>query len=152
MTRVSEIMTSDITTIAADDSCHEAIARMVRHKIRHLPVVDCAGLLCGIVTDRDLRHQLFKPTVFRAVGTVPVEQLLSATRVRDVMSSPVISIGPDTDVQEAARIMAEDRLGSLPVVERGRITGIVTETDVLRRIVGVNACCTDVETIVVSYP
>jgi len=48
--------------------------------------------------------------------------------------------------------MAEEKLGSLPVVDRGRIVGIVTETDLLRHIVGADACCTDVEAIVVSYP
>jgi predicted transcriptional regulator len=51
-----------------------------------------------------------------------------------------------------ARVMAEQKLGSLPVVDRGRVVGIVTETDVLRRIVGADACCSDVEAIVVSYP
>jgi acetoin utilization protein AcuB len=143
---------SGIVTVEAGASCHDAVAQMVRNKIHHLPVVERSGVLCGIVTDRDLRHQLFSPRVFRSVGTVPVEELLAGTPVREVMSSPVISVGPDTDLQEAARIMAEDKLGSLPVVEHGRIVGIVTETDLLRRIVGANACCSDVETIVVSYP
>lgn len=153
MTRVNEIMTSGgVVTVEASASCHDAVTQMVRNKIRHLPVVEGTGTLCGIVTDRDLRHQLFAPQMFRSIGTVPVEELLAATPVRNVMSSPVISVGPDTDLQKAARIMAEEKLGSLPVVERGRIVGIVTETDLLRRIVGDNACCADVETIVVSYP
>jgi CBS domain-containing protein len=141
-----------VVTVEASASCHDAVTQMVRNKIRHLPVVEGTGTLCGIVTDRDLRHQLFAPQMFRSIGTVPVEELLAATPVRNVMSSPVISVGPDTDLQKAARIMAEEKLGSLPVVERGRIVGIVTETDLLRRIVGDNACCADVETIVVSYP
>jgi acetoin utilization protein AcuB len=153
VTRVNEIMTSGgVVTVEASASCHDAVTQMIRNKVRHLPVVESTGTLCGIVTDRDLRHQLFAPQMFRSIGTVPVEELLAATPVRNVMSSPVISVGPDTDLQEAARIMAEEKLGSLPVVERGRIVGIVTETDLLRRIVGDNACCADVETIVVSYP
>lgn len=151
MTPVSKIMSSGTVTVEGSASCHDAVTQMVRNKIRHLPVVD-RGMLCGIVTDRDLRHQLFRPEVFRQIGTVPVEEILSKTRVRDVMSSPVISIGPDTEVPEAARIMADAKLGSLPVVDRGHIVGIVTETDLLRRIVGANACCAEVETIVVSYP
>ena len=64
----------------------------------------------------------------------------------------MISVSPNTDLQEATRIMAEEKLGSLPVVARGRLVGIVTDTDLLRRIVGDNACCADVETIVASYP
>jgi acetoin utilization protein AcuB len=70
---------------------------------------------------------------------VPVERLLSELRLRDVMSAPAISVGLDTEVEEAARVMAEEKLGSLPVVDRGRIVGIVTETDLLRRIIGADA-------------
>lgn len=152
MTTVNELMTSAVVTVDADASGHDAVALMVGKKIRHLPVVDRTGLLCGVVTDRDLRHHLFSPDVFRAVGAIPVEKLLSGVRVRDLMSAPVVSVGVGAGLDEAARVMAEKKLGSLPVVDRGRIVGIVTETDLLRRIVGADACCADVETIVVSYP
>jgi acetoin utilization protein AcuB len=152
MTTVNELMTSAVVTVDADASGHDAVALMVSKKIRHLPVVDRTGLLCGVVTDRDLRHHLFSPDVFRAVGAIPVEKLLSGVRVRDLMSAPVVSVGVGAGLVEAARVMAEKKLGSLPVVDRGRIVGIVTETDLLRRIVGADACCADVETIVVSYP
>jgi acetoin utilization protein AcuB len=152
MTKVNALMTGNVVTIDADASGHDAVSLMVRNKIRHLPVVDRAGRLCGIVTDRDLRHRLFAADVFRSIGTVPVERLLSEVRLRDMMSAPAISVGLDTELEEAARVMAEKKLGSLPVVDRGRIVGIVTETDLLRRIVGADACCADVEAIVVSYP
>lgn len=152
MTRVNQCMTGNVVTVDAEASCHDAVTRMVRNKIRHLPVVDRDGLLCGIVTDRDLRHRLFAPDVFPSIGTVPVEQLLSTVRVGDVMSRPVVSVGPEAEIQEVARVMAERKLGSLPVVEGDRVVGIVTETDVLRRIVGADACCSEVESIVVSYP
>jgi len=118
VTRVNEIMTSGVVTVEARASCHDAVTQMVRNKIRHLPVVEGTGTLCGIVTDRDLRHQLFAPQMFRSIGTVPVEELLAATPVRNVMSSPVISVGPDTDLQEAARMMAE----LPPEVSSGRVT------------------------------
>ena len=152
MTTVNECMTGNVVTVDANSSCHDAVTQMVRNRIRHLPVVDGAGRLCGIVTDRDLRHRLFAREVFPSIGTVPVEQLLSSVRVGDVMSAPVVSVAPEAELQEAARVMAERKLGSLPVVERDRVVGIVTETDVLRRIVGADACCADVATIVVSYP
>ena len=77
--------------------------------------MDGEGLLCGIVTDRDLRHRLFGADVFRSIGTVPVERLLSEIRVRDVMSAPAISVGLDTELAEAASLMAQKKLGSLPV-------------------------------------
>ena len=152
MTRVNQLMSSGVVTLQTDASCHDAVTLMVRNKIRHLPVVDRDRRLCGIVTDRDLRHRLFQPDVFHAIGRVPVERLLSDVSVREVMSSPVVSIGGDAGVDEAARLMRDKKLGSLPVVEHDRIVGIVTETDLLRNIVGADACCSDVETVVVSYP
>ena len=90
--------------------------------------------------------------MFRSVGTVPVERLLYEIWLRDVMSAPVVSVGLDADLEEAARVMTRDKLGSLPVVDHGRIMGIVTETDLLRRVVGRDACYADVEAIGVSYP
>lgn len=152
MTLVNELMSHTVVTVEASASCHDAVVLLIRNKIRHLPVVDDKGLLCGVVTDRDLRHQLFEPEVFRAIGRVPVEKLLSSVPVRDVMSTPAVSIGREATLEEAGRIMLAEGLGSLPVVERGRIVGIVTETDLLRHVVGADACCSDVEAIVVSYP
>ena len=152
MTCVNELMSDHVVTIEAGASCHDAVALLARHKIRHLPVVDGDGRVVGMLTDRDLRHHLFEPDVFREIGRVPVEQLLSRVPVSEVMSAPATSIGPSAGLEEAARVMLDQGLGSLPVVERGRIVGIVTETDLLRRIVGADACCSDVEAIVVSYP
>jgi acetoin utilization protein AcuB len=152
MTTVNQLMTGNVVTVDAEASGHDAVALMVRNKVRHLPVVDQTGALCGVVTDRDLRHRLFSTDVFRAIGTIPVETLLSGVRVRDVMSAPAVAVPTGAGLEEAARVMAEKKLGSLPVVDHGHIVGIVTETDVLRSIVGANACCTDVQTIVVSYP
>lgn len=152
MTTVNQLMTGHVVTVDSEASGHDAVALMVRNKVRHLPVVDRTGALCGVVTDRDLRHRLFSPDVFHAIGTVPVETLLSGVRVRDVMSAPAVAVATGAELEEAARVMAEKKLGSLPVVDHGHIIGIVTETDVLRSIVGANACCTEVQTIVVSYP
>jgi acetoin utilization protein AcuB len=150
--RVSQLMSRNVITVGPDASCHDAMTLMTRDQIRHLPVVGTDGMLCGIVTDRDLRHHLFEPDVFRAIGRVPVERLLSEATVREVMSAPVVSVASDTALDEAARVMLEKKLGSLPVVDHNRIVGIVTETDLLRQIVGANACCSEVEAIVVSYP
>lgn len=96
------------------------------------------------------RHHRFRPEVFRAVGTVPVERLLSGVFVRDVMSSRVISVTSGKSLNEAAQVILENRLGSLPVVDHNRLVDIPTETDLLRHIVGANACCSEVEAIVVS--
>jgi CBS domain-containing protein len=150
--RVSDLMSKDVTTIEASASCRDAVTRMHRARVRHLPVVDRAGSLVGIVTDRDLRHRLFAPSVFREVGRVPVDALLKGVAVSEVMSSPAVTVGPGDDLEAAAQRMLEDKVGSLPVVESGRVVGILTETDLLRRIVQADAGSPDVEYIIVSYP
>ena len=126
---------------------------MHRARVRHLPVVDAMGDLIGVVTDRDLRHHLFEPSVLKTVGTIAVDILLKAVPVSDIMSSPVLSVESDDEVVEAARIMLEDKVGSLPVLENDRVVGIVTETDVLRQICRADQSCPpEVADIVVSYP
>ena len=147
---VSDLMSRNVTTIGAADSCHEAVTRMVRRKIRHLPVVGPDGSLVGIVTDRDLRHHLFEPRILKDIGTISVDAMLKAVPVEEVMSSPVVTVGPWDDLEAAARVMLEDKVGSLPVVENGRVVGIITETDLLRRIV--RSCSPECEEIVISFP
>ncbi len=149
---VRELMTKGVVTVDETATCHDVAQRMVRHKIRHVPVVGRDGRLRGIVTDRDLRHYLFDPGVLTHIGSVSVDTLLKSVSVSRVMSTPVISVDVDEPLEEAARRMLEDKIGSLPVVENGRPVGIVTETDLLRRIVNADAHCSDVEAIVVSYP
>ena len=150
--KVSELMSRSVVTIEGSDSCLEAVARMHKAQVRHLPVVDKRGALLGIVTDRDLRHHLFVPRVFNQIGTMAVDVLLKAVPVTAVMSSPVLSIESEDEVVEAARVMLEDKVGSLPVVEDGRVVGIVTETDVLRQICRADGCAPEVAEIIVSYP
>jgi len=99
------------------------------------------------------RHHLFAPRVLKDVGMIAVDIILKAVPVSDVMSSPVMSVPAKADVVEAARIMLEDKVGSLPVVEGGKVVGIVTETVVLRQICKADAACAkDIAEIVVSYP
>ena len=150
--KVRDTMSDGIVTIDDTGNCHEAVEKMVRHHVRHLPVVTRVGSLCGIVTDRDLRHYLFERDTLRKVGTVSVETLLKSMPVSRVMSAPVITVDADAELEAAARVMLEGKLGSLPVTDNGRLVGIVTETDLLRRIVGDDACCKDVGEIVVSFP
>lgn len=149
---VRETMSSNVVTIEESGNCHEAVEKMVRHRMRHLPVVTRQGKLCGIVTDRDLRHYLFEPETFRQVGTVGLEKLMKSMPVSRVMSAPVTTVDADVPMEQAARVMLERKLGSLPVMDSGRLVGIVTETDLLRRVIGEDACCSDVGEIVVSFP
>jgi acetoin utilization protein AcuB len=151
--RVSDIMSRDPITIRGEESCHEAAVRMAKYKVRHLPVVDRRGLLEGIVTDRDLRHHLLAKTVTGELGRRPAAPVLEQTRVVDVMSCPAFVTAPDDDLGAAATRMRERHVGALPVVEGRQLIGIVTETDLLRRVLDADAeSHIDVADVVVSYP
>jgi CBS domain-containing protein len=151
--QVKDLMSRQVLTIGASDSCLEAVGRMHQARVRHLPVVDREGMLVGVVTDRDLRHHLFSPRVFENLGETAVEILLKAVPVAEIMSTPVIRVEPQDELMDAARLMLEEKVGSLPVVEAGRVVGILTETDMLRQICRVDASCSpECAEIIVSYP
>ena len=138
-------MNRNLVTIAESSSCRDAVARMHRARVRHLPVLKGDGTLVGVITDRDLRHHLFSPPVYQAIGTSPIDMLLQA--------APAVTVESSQDIAEAARVMLQDKIGSLPVVEGGRLVGIITETDLLREICRADAACSpEVADVVVSYP
>ena len=151
--QVSELMSRDVVTIGPAESCLDAVVRMQRARVRHLPVVNRDGALVGILTDRDLRHHLFSSSVFAALGSTRVDVLLDAARVSAIMSKGVFTVGPGASLGEAADTMRKHRVGSLPVVENGRMVGILTEVDVLRDIVRADASCgPECAEVIVSYP
>jgi acetoin utilization protein AcuB len=122
-------MRQAVVTVGTKTPLHEVAALMRERHIRHLPVVDESRRLVGIVTDRDLRQVVFDAAIRDRLG--PDAAKLGELPVQEVMTWGVISVGPATDLREAATIMRERRLGSLPVVEDGRVVGILTETDML---------------------
>jgi acetoin utilization protein AcuB len=128
--RVADCMTRGAATIRADALARGAAEMMRTRRIRHLPVVDGDRGLVGIVTDRDLRHVLFDPVVQARAGHLA--DVLNAVTVSDVMTRAVVTTRPEMPLREAARLMHERKVGALPVVARGRIVGILSETDVLK--------------------
>lgn len=128
--RVADCMTRGPATVRADALVQGAAEMMRARKIRHLPVVDRDDRLVGIVTDRDLRHVIFDPALLDRVPDF--REALRTLTVGEVMTAAVITVRPSAEVREAARLMHEGKIGALPVVDRDRVVGIVTETDVLR--------------------
>ncbi len=107
--------------------------RLMREEhIRHVLVLDGPRLV-GIVTDRDIRLNLPSPATTLSVGEI--NYILAKLTVGDVMTSLLITIGPDHDVYKAARLMIDHKIGCLPVMEDDRVVGIITETDLLRALV-----------------
>jgi acetoin utilization protein AcuB len=127
---IRSLMRQPVVTVPADLSVREAAALMRERGIRHLPVVDAAGRITGIVTDRDLRQVVFDAAIRGRVGEEA--DRLGDLAVRDVMTWAVVTVTPETDVRAAVALMRERRLGALPVVDGGgHVVGIVTERDML---------------------
>src|ERR671924_453454 len=125
-TSVGKCMSRRVVTVSPDRDLAGAAKLMRARKIRHLPVVDARGRLVGIVTARDLRQALFAPAVQDSPDEVL--RLLNELVVRDVMTRGALGDGGPPRTREAARLMHERKLGALPVVERDRLVGILTET------------------------
>ena len=130
--RVRELMTGAPITVRPDTPVFDARRRMMDERIRHLLVVD-GDRLAGIVTDRDIRLNL--PSHATSLSVWEVNYLLARLTVDQIMSRGVITVGPDREAREAAQLMLEHTIGALPVVDAGRLIGIVTETDILRAFV-----------------
>lgn len=130
---VRSIASRPVITIAADAAAREAAEVMRAEKIRHLPVVDAQGRLTGIITDRDLRQVIFDPAIRARLGAAA--DTLVGVLVREVMTWGVVTVRPKSDIRDAAALMHELKIGALPVVDSGRIVGIVTEHDLLAALV-----------------
>jgi acetoin utilization protein AcuB len=122
-------MTRDPVTASPDTSLRVATDLMRSKGIHHLPITDDAGRLVGILTDRDIKHAVFLPALAEHLGWD--QRRFKALRVREVMTWSVLTTNPDVPLTQAAATMFQRRIGSLPVVENGRLVGILTETDVL---------------------
>jgi acetoin utilization protein AcuB len=127
--RAQDIMESHLVTATPGTRLPEAVRLMRDRGIRHLLVLE-EGRLVGIVSDRDLKQAV--ASALRSVGGPEREDLLERLVVGDIMARTVMTIGPTDPVEDAARIMAREKISALPVTQGRRCVGIVTETDVLR--------------------
>lgn len=127
---VGDRMTHPVITIPADMPLPDALNLMHKEHIRRLPVVDHRGTLIGIVSERDLLHA--SPSDATSLSVWELNYLLSKVTVERIMTREVISVTKDTPLEEAARIMADSKIGGLPVTSDGQVVGIITETDLFK--------------------
>lgn len=127
---VRERMTPNPVTITPDTSLTDAMGVMREKKIRRLPVLDGRGNLVGIVSDGDLLYA--SPSPVTSLSVWEIHGLLNRLTMDKVMTREVITVAEDTPLEEAARIMADKRIGGLPVMKGDKLVGIITETDIFK--------------------
>jgi CBS domain-containing protein len=126
---VREIMMGSPVTLTSDDTLDLANDVISLGRIRHIPIVD-HGKLIGLLSERDLlgaaTNQIF------GLKQKTKSALLKTTLIKEVMKKRVITVEPDTAITDAAHLMADKKIGCLPVVSEGSLIGLVTTTDLLR--------------------
>ncbi len=127
---VRDVMSAPAVTVAPRTSVKQGLRLLDRHHVTALPVVGSDGHLLGVVSEADLLHDAVRHD--DRTSLIPHEHAHSAARsVEDVMSTLSMTVSPDSDLSEAVELMTGTAVKSLPVVERGRVVGVVSRSDVV---------------------
>jgi CBS domain-containing protein len=136
--RAEDVMTSDVATISAASSVHQAIRIMVEKNISGLPVLDDERQLVGLLTEGDLmrRMEFGDPLLAAGSSAEDLERYIKrhSWRVGDLMSDSLITVGADTPLGKVAELMFHNRIKRVPVVDGGKLLGVVSRVDLLRAI------------------
>ena len=126
---VGERMSHPVISVSPETPIHDALAMFKKEHIRRAPVIK-DGKLAGIVSERDLLNA--SPSPVTSLSVWEMNYLISKVTVKQVMSKKVKCIDIGTPIEEAARIMADSKIGGLPVIRSGRVVGMITETDLFK--------------------
>ena len=128
--KVGDVMSAGVSTLGRNDKLSSAEDLMKQERIRHLPVIDDNGDLCGIITQRDM----FRGALVRALGfgSRAEDQILNTIAVKEAMTDKVQTTTPDTLLTEAAKLMIERKIGCLPVIDGGRLVRMLSEGDFVK--------------------
>ena len=131
--RVEELMTSKVFTVEPHDLIDRVFFLIHYEKVRHLPVVE-KGKVIGMVSDRDLYKTLGPKSNSNSIenGKNETELHVIPRKVQNIMRRGVLTITPDNFASEAAALMADNKIGALPVVKNDKLVGILSSTDILR--------------------
>jgi CBS-domain-containing membrane protein len=148
MPKAADVMSREVITVTLETTLRELAAILSQKHINGVPVVDDEGDLLGVVCESDLVNQnkpLHIPTVFVILDSViPLEnpwrmekefKRLTATTVGEIYSKPAVIVKPDTDLSDVARIMSEKKIYTIPVVDRGKLVGVLGKADVIRSLI-----------------
>jgi len=147
MIKAKDIMSNEVFVISESDSISDLAVMLLTHKINGVPVVDDQNQVVGIVTESDLIYQNKRVHIPTAIAILDsflflerpdkMEKELkkiSGTTVGDICSYELVSVAPDTPIDEIATIMAEKKIHTLPVMDNDELVGIIGQTDIIRTI------------------
>jgi acetoin utilization protein AcuB len=126
---ISERMSRPVIAVSPDSSINDVLAMFKKEHIRRAPVVK-DGQLVGIVSERDLLNA--SPSSVTTLSIWELNYLISKVKIKNVMTIKVITVNKDTPIEEAARIMADKKIGGLPVMDGDKVVGMITETDLFK--------------------
>ncbi len=131
--RVEELMTSKVFTVNTHDMIDRVFFLIHYEKVRHLPVLE-KGKVVGMVSDRDMYKALGPKSNSNAIesNASGTELHVIPKKVQNIMRRGVISVSPETLASNAAALMAEHKIGALPVIQNDKLVGILSATDILR--------------------
>jgi CBS domain-containing protein len=138
-TTASEIMTSTIHSVRPGDPVRKVVGLLCKHRISGVPVVDGKGRLAGLISERDVLQAMYpdRPELRQRRAGKPGgrgEREIGSIASSEIMVSEVITAAPDTDILRLASLMAVNKIRRIPIVEEGRLVGIVSQGDVYRAI------------------
>lgn len=123
-------MTRNPITVRDDTSMYDALKIMRENKVRRLPVLDQDGKLVGMVSEKDLLYA--SPSPATSLSVWEISYLTSKISVKELMSRQLVTVCEDCPLEEAARLMVDNRIGGLPVIRGDQLVGIITETDLFK--------------------
>ena len=132
---VRDWMTTHVHTATPDSSVSDVMYQMRERKITHVPVVQDEALV-GIISDRDIKQYI--PSKGTSLDVYELNYLLAKSKARDVMKKPVVTAAPETPVEEAAMLLHDRKIGCLPVVDNGKLVGIISDQDLYRVLIEIS--------------
>lgn len=126
--KVSEKMVREVITISEDRTLREVLALFQRHHIRTLPVLE-KGRLVGIISDRDVKRAT--PSPVSGASLEEYNRVVDSTKVSQLMTRNPYCVTPSTPLRDAVKALHDTKHGAIPVVDNGKLVGLVTATDML---------------------
>ena len=131
---VRDYMSINPITVNPEDSVGDALRATESHEIRRLPVIS-SGKIVGLVTNQDLLKA--SPSPATSLSIHEINYLYPKIKIKEVMTKSVVTVSPDTVIEEAAVIMRENKIGTLLVEQHGKLLGLITESDLFKAFIDI---------------